>query len=447
VRTARSAAHIGVTERRRGLSVPHPTTILEEVTVATIIRPAVLAGTALLAAVPLACAQGPVEQGARNAPGLEPAFPEQTRAPAVPSGVELAVSELAGGLVHPWGMALLPEGALLVTERPGRMRIVGADGAVSEPLDGVPPVHARDQGGLLDVAVGPDFAEDRMVYWTYSKPLGDGLSATAAASGRLSEDGAAIEGATDIFVQAPPSPTSMHYGSRVLFDGDGNLYVTTGEHSSRAERVLAQDLAASYGKVVRLRPDGSVPPDNPFVGEPGAVEGIWTFGHRNVQGAAIHPESGSLWIVEHGPRGGDELNLIEAGLNYGWPVVSYGVNYDGSPVGDGVASGQDFEEPVYFWDPVIAPGGMAFYTGELFSDWHGDLLIASLNPGALVRLEFDGGAAEGTGDPPRVTGEERLLTDAGRIRDVEVAPDGAVLVLTDQRDGAVLRLTPERSTN
>jgi len=438
-----------VTERVDGLSVPLPRAILEEVTVTSTIGLAALAGAAVLAGVPLACAQGggPVAQGERNAPELEPAFPEQTRAPAAPSGVTLAVEELAGGLAHPWGMAFLPDGSLIVTERPGRMRLVAADGTVSAPLEGVPPVHARRQGGLLDVTVGPEFAEDRMVYWTYSKPLGDGLSATAAARGRLSEDGTAIEGATDIFVQAPPSPTPMHYGSRVLFDGAGNLYVTTGEHSSGAERVLAQDLGASYGKVLRLRPDGSAPPDNPFVGEPGAVEGIWTFGHRNVQGAAIHPESGVLWTVEHGPRGGDELNLSAPGVNFGWPEVSYGVNYDGSPVGDGVASGPEFEEPVYFWDPVIAPGGMAFYTGELFADWRGDLLIASLDPGALVRLELDGGADEASGDPPLVVGEERLLTDAGRIRDVEVAPDGAVLVLTDKADGAVLRLTPERTTN
>jgi glucose/arabinose dehydrogenase len=425
--------------------------MLGEVTVTSTIRLAVLAGAGALAGVPAACAQqaaegAPVEQGARNAPDLLPAFPEQTRAPEARSGVRLAVTELAGGLEHPWGMAFLPDGALIVTERPGRMRLIGPDGAVSAPLDGVPAVHARRQGGLLDVAISPDFAEDRLVYWSYAKPLGGGTSATAAARGRLSEDRSAIEGVTDIFVQTPPSPTPMHYGSRLVFDGDGHLFVTTGEHSSRAERVLAQDLGTSYGKVLRLRPDGSVPPDNPFVGEPGVIEGIRTLGHRNVQGAAIHPESGALWTVEHGPRGGDELNLSGPGLNYGWPEVSYGLNYDGSPVGDGIASAREFEEPVYFWDPVIAPSGMAFYRGDLFPGWDGDLLIAGLNPGALVRLELDGGAATAAGgDPPRVVGEERLLTDAGRIRDVEIAPDGAVLVLTDESDGAVLRLTPDAS--
>jgi glucose/arabinose dehydrogenase len=427
--------------------------MLAEVTMTSTIRLAAVASAGVLAGVPAACAQqapegAPVEQGARNAPELLPAFPEQTRAPEARSGVTLDVARLADGLEHPWGMALLPDGRLIVTERPGRMRLIGPDGAVSDPLDGVPEVHARRQGGLLDVAVGPDFAEDRMVYWSYAKPLGGGMSATAAARGRLSEDGSAIEGATDIFVQAPPSPTPMHYGSRLVFDGDGYLFVTTGEHSSGAERVLAQDLGASYGKVLRLRPDGSVPPDNPFVGEPGAVEGVWTLGHRNVQGAAIHPESGALWTVEHGPRGGDELNLSGPGLNYGWPEVSYGINYSGSPVGDGIASAREFEEPVYFWDPVIAPSGMAFYRGGLFPDWQGDLLIAGLNPGALVRLELDGAAdAAAGGAVPRVIGEEWLLTDAGRIRDVEIAPDGAVLVLTDEADGALLRLTPQQATD
>ena len=331
-----------MTERRLRLPVCSASTMFEEMTVTATIRLAVLAGAGVLGGVPFACAQvndgDAVAQGARNAPELLPAFPEQTRAPEAPSGVTLAVSELAGGLEHPWGIALLPGGGMIVTERPGRMRVIAADGAVSEPLAGVPAVHAQRQGGLLDVAVGPDFAEDRMVYWSYAKPLGDGRSATAAARGRLSDDGTAIEGATDVFVQTPPSPTSMHYGSRVLFDGDGHLYVTTGEHSRAGERVLAQDLAASYGKVMRLRPDGTAPPDNPFAGEPGAIEGIWTLGHRNVQGAAIHPRSGMLWTVEHGPKGGDELNLSGPGLNFGWPEVSYGVNYDGSPVGDGVAS-------------------------------------------------------------------------------------------------------------
>ena len=402
-------------------------------------------GFGTLLAAPAAFAQGaPVEQASRNAPHLEPAFEGQTRAPEARSGVDLSVTELAGGLEHPWGMAVLPDGGLLVTERPGRLRVVGADGSVSEPLAGLPAVHAQGQGGLLDVALGPEFAEDRMIYWTYSKPVGEGRSVTAAARGRLSDDMASVENAMDIFVQDPPSPTSKHYGSRVLFDEDGYAFITTGEHSAEQERVLAQDLATGYGKVIRLRPDGTAPPDNPFVGEAGVVEGVWSYGHRNIQGAAIHPESGALWTIEHGPKGGDELNVPGAGMNYGWPVVSYGVNYDGSAVGDGVASAAGMEEPVYFWDPVIAPGGMAFYEGSLFADWTGDLLVAALNPGALVRLEL---GDDGAGGGPRVVGEERMMDDVGRIRDVEIAADGAVLVLTDEADGAVLRVTPENLTD
>lgn len=395
---------------------------------------------ALAPALP-ACAE-PVEQGPRNAPDARPAFPEQTRASALAS-TEPAVETFADGLSHPWGMAFLPDGSLLVTERDGRLRRVSPDGVLSDPIGGVPDVDTRGQGGLLDVAVGPDFADTRLVYLTYAKPLGGGTSATAAARGRLTDDGTALEAVSDIFVQAPPSPTPMHYGSRLVFDGADIVYLTTGEHSRPAERVLAQDPATGYGKVLRLRPDGSVPPDNPLAGTPGALDAVWTLGHRNVQGAAIDPATGTLWTVEHGPRGGDELNLSAPGLNYGWPEVSYGINYGGTAVGRGLPSAPGFAEPVYFWDPVIAPGGIAFYDGDRFDGWPGDLLVASLSPGGLARLEIDRDAPGG----PRVTGEERLLAGVGRIRDVEVAPDGAVLVLTDADDGAILRLVPNAPTN
>jgi aldose sugar dehydrogenase len=372
-------------------------------------------------------------------PDLAPAFAEQTRAPEARSGVELVVEEIAGGLEHPWGVALMPDGAMLVTERPGRLRVIGRDGSVSAPVAGLPEVAARGQGGLLDVAVGPGFAEDRTIYWTYAKPMGPGRYATAAARGRLSEDLTQVTGAADIFVQEPPSPTPAHYGSRIVFDGEGqSVYVTTGEHRTDAERGKAQDLAATYGKVIRIRPDGSVPPDNPFVGDPDALEAIWSYGHRNIQGAAIDPSTGQLWTVEHGPQGGDELNMPQAGLNYGWPVISYGENYDGTPVGDGIADAEGMEQPVYYWDPVIAPSGMTFYQGSLFPDWQGDILIGSLTPGALVRLELA---------DDKVVGEERLLTDRGRIRDVIEAPDGALLVLTDADDGELLRLTPRGVTD
>jgi glucose/arabinose dehydrogenase len=276
-----------------------------------------------------------------------------------------------------------------------------------------------------------------LIYWAYAKPLGGGRSATAAARGRLAEDLSEVTEVEDIFVQEPPSPTPMHYGSRILFDGEGHAFITTGEHFTEEERVLAQELGSTYGKVVRVHPDGSVPEDNPFVGQEGAIGSIWSLGHRNIQGAAFHPETGELWVIEHGPQGGDELNRIEPGANYGWPVVSYGENYDGTPVGEGIArhSG-DFVEPRYYWDPVIAPAGAIFYRGDMFAEWRGDLLISSLEPGGVVRLELDGDT---------VTGEERLLPDQGRIRDIIEAPDGALLVLVDDPRGAVLRLTPDRS--
>jgi glucose/arabinose dehydrogenase len=390
-----------------------------------------------------ACAQsasqpaGPVPQGPPNVPAFNPAFPEQTRAPAMRSGFELAAETVAGPFEHPWGVALLPDGGYLVTERPGRLRVVAPDGTISAPVSGLPEVVAKGQGGLLDIAVSPTFAEDRILYWTYAKPMGGGQSATAAARGRLAEDGAAVTDVQDVFVQEPPSPTTNHYGSRVVPDGQGHLFVTTGEHFSLSERQLAQDLSTTYGKIVRVALDGAPPPDNPFAGEPGAVPTIWSYGHRNIQAAALDPD-GRLWAIEHGPKGGDELNLIEPGRNYGWPVIAYGENYDGSPVGEGVTTREGMEQPRYYWDPVIAPSGMAFYDGAMFPEWRGDILTGSLRPGALVRLRLDGDT---------VVGEERLLTGAGRIRDVAVAPDGAVLVLTDAADGALLRLTKGAPTD
>lgn len=398
--------------------------------------PARLAATALALLASPAFAD-PVPQGPKNAPDFQPAFPAQTRAPEARSGVELAVETVADGLVHPWGIAVLPEGGFLVTERPGRLRHIAPDGTLSEPLAGVPEVLARKQGGLLDVALSPGFETDRLVYLTYSKPMPGGLSATAAARGTLAADGSALEDVADIFVQDPPSPTPMHYGSRLVFDDEGHVFVTTGEHSAPAERVFAQDLDKTYGKVVRLALDGTAPDDNPFASTEGAAPAIWSLGHRNIQAAALDGE-GRLWTVEHGPKGGDELNLVEPGLNYGWPVISYGQNYDGSPVGGGITAADGLEQPVYYWDPVIAPSGLVFYDGALFPDWQGDALIGAMSPGGLMRLEIDG---------DRVTGEERLLPDRGRIRDVALAADGAILVLTDAENGAVLRLTPQAMTD
>ena len=395
------------------------------------LAPALATAATLLAGA--ACAQSPdaVDQPPPNVPGFHPAFPEQTRAPAIRSGFELAVATVAQPFEHPWGVALLPDGGYLVTERPGRLRVVASDGTISPPVAGIPEVVARGQGGLLDVAVSPTFAEDRTLYWSYAKPMGGGASATAAVRARLAEDASSLTDVQDVFVQDPPSPTTNHYGSRVVPDGAGHLFVTTGEHFSLRERQLAQDLATTYGKVVRVNLDGTPPADNPFAGDPAAIPAIWSYGHRNIQAAALDAQ-GQLWTIEHGPKGGDELNRIEPGRNYGWPLISYGENYDGSPVGEGITAREGLEQPRYYWDPVIAPSGMAFYDGAMFPEWQGDILVGSLRPGALVRLHLDG---------DKVTGEERLLTDAGRIRDVAVAPDGAVLVLTDAGDGALLRLT------
>ncbi|SMY09377.1 PQQ-dependent sugar dehydrogenase [Flavimaricola marinus] len=377
---------------------------------------------------PYAVIAQPVEQGPPNA-DFAPAFEAQTRAPALPQ-TPVTVERFVEGLANPWGIAPLPDGGWLVTERPGTLRVVSADGSVSMPLVGVPEVDNRRQGGLLDVTVSPEFATDRMVYLTYAKAV-DGGVVTAAARGVLAEDMAALTDVSDIFVQTPPSSTPMHYGSRIIVDGD-YVWITTGEHSSESDRVLAQDVTSTYGKVVRLFRDGSVPDDNPFVGTE-ADPAIWSLGHRNVQGAALGPD-GALWTVEHGPAGGDELNRPAPGANYGWPVVSYGINYNGSEVGSGAARAPGFEEPIYYWDPVIAPGGMGFYDGD-YAPWQGDLLIGSLNPGALVRLSFSDGL---------VAGEERVITDQGRIRDVEITPDGSVLLLIDapMPYGGIVRVTP-----
>jgi aldose sugar dehydrogenase len=387
-----------------------------------------------------ACAQtaataegAPVQTPPPNVPEQEPAFPGQTRAPEQISGVTLEQEEVVSGLEHPWAIEFLPDGRMLVTERPGRLRIVSEEGELSEPVEGLPEVDARRQGGLLDVVLGPEFAQDRMLYWSYTEPRGGGRNGTAVARGGLSDDGSRVEDVEVIFQQMPAWDSTLHFGSRLVWDREGRLYVTLGERSLPEPRQLAQDLGTHLGKVVRVNADGSAPDDNPFVDRDGALPEIWSYGHRNIQGAALHPETGELWTIEHGPKGGDELNRPEAGLNYGWPVITYGEEYRGGPIGEGKTAQEGMEQPLYYWDPVIAPGGMLFYEGDLFADWQGDLLVSSLQPGALVRLELDG---------LRVTGEERLLTDVGRVRDVAEGPDGALWVITDEGDGRLLKLTP-----
>jgi glucose/arabinose dehydrogenase len=382
-----------------------------------------------VAVVAMTCASNiaaqSVDQGSKNAPQFTPAWPNQTRAPAQNSGVQMQIEVLAEGLDTPWGVEVLPQGGYLVTERSGALRIV-ENGTVGAPVSGVPEVLAQRQGGLLDVALAEDFETSRVIFLTYAKPMGGGMSATAAARGVLSEDGTALSEVSDVFVQDPPSPNAMHFGARAVPHG-GYLYVTTGEHFSNWEREFAQDLDKTYGKVVRVQLDGGAAQGNPFDSE------VWTLGHRNVQGADIRPSDGTLWTLEHGAAGGDELNKITEGANYGWPVVSYGVNYNGSPIGSGEARAPEFTEPQYYWDPVIAPGGFAFYQGDMFAGWQGDVLAASLNPGGLVRLVMEG---------DRITGEERFLDGEIRMRDVEIDRDGAILIL-DNSEGRLLRLTPQ----
>ena len=341
------------------------------------------------------------------------------------------VVAVAKGLDHPWGIAFLPDGRMLVTERTGRMRIVARDGRVSAPLAGVPAVYARGQGGLLDVALHPDFARNRLVYFSYAEP-GPGGAGTAAAFARLSDDATRLENVKIIFRQQPKSSGGIHFGSRIVFARDGRVFVTIGE---RGQMDLAQDVSVNRGQVIRVEADGRIPADNPFVNRNGARPEIWSYGHRNVQGAALHPETGKLWTVEHGPAGGDEVNIPLAGRNYGWPVIGIGRHYHGAPIGIGTSK-PGMEQPVWNWNPAIAPSGMDFYTGDKFPGWRGNILVAVLRQQMLVRLELSG---------EKVVREERMLRDIGhRLRQVRTGPDGFVYLLTDESDGQILRLEPAR---
>ncbi len=372
-----------------------------------------------------------VAQGAANT-DFTPAFPNQTRAPELRSGIEIEVEQIARGLEEPWAIVFLPDGRMLVTERPGRLRIVTRQGQVSAPIAGLPAVDARGQGGLLDVVLSPSFESDRLIYWSYAEPRGDGANGTSVARGRLSDDGARVESVQVIFRQLPAWRSNAHFGSRLVFDREDRLFVTLGERSQREPRELAQDLSTHIGKIVRINPDGSAPADNPFVGRANTRAEIWAYGNRNVQGADLHPESGALWAIEHGPRGGDEVNIIQAGRNYGWPIISYGEEYNGSPIGEGITQRDGMEQPVYYWDPVIAPGDMDFYRGDLFP-WRGDLRIAGLISEGLVRLELEG---------ERVAGEERFALGVGRVRALAESAAGAIWIVTDDANGGVYRLTP-----
>ncbi len=377
------------------------------------------------------------QNAAPNAPDQKPAFPGQTRAPAPTQASAVATTNVAEGIQGGWGLGFLPDGRMVVTEKAGRLRIVGQNGRPGPPVAGVPAVDSRGQGGLLDVALSPAFPQDRLVYLSFSEPRqGDG-NGTSVARGRLVEEGesARLEDVQVVFRQMPAWDNNMHFGSRLVFAPDGKLFVTVGERSDREPRVQAQQLSSGLGKVFRINPDGSAPADNPFAGRSDAQPAIWSYGHRNTQSATLD-RSGRLWIVEHGPRGGDELNRPEPGKNYGWPDVTYGVEYSGQQVGRGVTQRQGTEQPVYYWDPVIAPSGMATYDGTLFPAWRGAFIVGGLVSQGLVVLRMEN---------DRVAAEERISLGA-RVRDVRVGPDGAVYALTETRGGGpsrIVRIAPK----
>lgn len=341
---------------------------------------------------------------------------------------DLRVAEIVTGLEHPWGLAFLPDGRMLVTERPGRLRVIRDGRLAAEPVAGLPPIEARGQGGLLDVALHPRFAENQLIYLAYAGAGAGGIS-TEVARGKLVDN--RLEDVQVIFRQQPKSKTGRHFGSRLVFDRAGYLYITLGD---RGDRERAQRPDDHAGSVIRLHDDGRIPADNPFVGKQGWRPEKFTLGNRNIQGAALHPRTGELWVHEHGPQGGDEINVIRAGVNYGWPVITYGVNYViGTAIGEGTHK-PGMAQPLYYWVPSIAPSGMTFYTGDRFPRWRGDLFVGSLKNRMLVRLSLDG---------EQVIAEERFLQGVlGRIRDVRQGPDGFLYLLTDENDGALVRLEP-----
>jgi glucose/arabinose dehydrogenase len=341
----------------------------------------------------------------------------------------LTVEPIASGLVHPWGLAFLPDGDMLVTERAGRMRVVTAEGEISEPISGLPEIWSRGQGGLLDVILGPDYVETGRIYFSYSEP-GEGGASTAVARAVLDRDELALSELEVIFRQQPKSSGGRHFGSRLVFANDGTLFITIGD---RGQRERTQNFTINRGQVIRVNPDGSIPEDNPFVGVDGRLPEVWSYGHRNPQGADLHPETGELWLHEHAAQGGDEVNVPKAGRNYGWPTIHYGEDYGGGQFGEGTEK-EGLEQPIYYWDPSIAPSGMTFYTSDRVPSWQGDIFVGALKFRMLVRLDVEDG---------EIVHEERMLGDLRqRIRAVDQGPDGRLYLLTDARDGQVLRVTP-----
>jgi glucose/arabinose dehydrogenase len=402
-----------------------------------------IAGIALatLAVLPdTALAQGADPRPANN-PEQKPAFAGQTDAPEQKLGVAFDVVTVVEGLQNPWSVAFLPGGKMLITERPGRLRVLGTDGKLSAPVTGLPPVFSRAQGGLLDVALDPAFAKNNLIYWSFSEPRENNENNTAVARGKFVDDAVAprVDEVQVIYHQRPSMNSPLHFGSRLVFGRDGTLFVTQGDRSIVPGRMQSQKLDSGLGKIVRINTDGSIPKDNPFVGKEGVLPEIWSYGHRNLQSAALHPTTGELWEVEHGTRGGDEINIARKGKDYGWPTIAYGIEYQGGAITGGIQQQAGMEQPIYYWDPIIGPSGMTFYTGSLFPQWKGNLFIGGHGSRDLVRVTLDG---------EKITGEERLLKDLQpkpeAIRDVRTGPDGALYLLTDGAAGRLLKLVPKK---
>jgi Raf kinase inhibitor-like YbhB/YbcL family protein len=390
-----------------------------------------------------ATALPPAETRPSNLAGYQPAFAGQTRAPTLQANAPVEVSEAATGLTNPFGFAFLPSGKILVTERPGALRVVGTDGKVSEPLAGTPTVAFNAQGGMLDVVLDPQFASNQTIYVSFAEPQADETNNTAVFSARFIDGPAPrLEDVKVIYHQTPSLKSPLHFGSRLVFAKDGTLFITQGERSIPAGRVQAEDLKSGLGKVVRINTDGTIPKDNPFVGNAAALPEIWSYGHRNVQGAFLHPKTGELWTIEHGPQGGDEINIARKGKDYGWPTITYGVEYGraNTKIGGGVTQQAGLEQPLYYWDPVVAPGGMTYYASKAIPKWTNSVFVAGLNSNYVARL---------TVKDDKVVGEERLTFSAKpeRYRDIDVGPDGSLYLLTDgfAGTGRILKVSPSAS--
>lgn len=372
----------------------------------------------------------PVETKEANTT-YKPAFDGQTRIAGMKTAAELDIKVISEGLVNPWGIAVMPDGRLLISEKGGTLRIATTSGELSAPILGLPAVSSEGQGGLLGITLDPDFGSNRMVYWVFSEKTGGG-NLTAVAKGRLADDEKKVENPVVIYRATPAFAGTLHYGGRILFDKNGNLFVSTGERSALETRPKSQDLATGLGKIVRITKEGKPAAGNPFVNTAGAMPENYTYGHRNVQGLAIHPETGDLWENEFGARGGDEVNRIVAGKNYGWPIITYSIEYGGQPINNGLTQKEGMEQPVYYWDPVVSPSGMTFYSGDLIPEWKNNLFIGCLSGSHIVRLEIKDN---------KVVGEERLLTDRqDRFRDVQQGKDGALYAVCDGAHGKLYRI-------